>query len=53
MAMVQAEEAKVMETMRNALMSAPGDRVKGVKRKLSLLNSGLIMGGRRRFMVND
>lgn len=50
---LQIEQAKVVESMRNALASSPGDRVKGRKRKMSLLNSGLISGGRRRFMVND
>lgn len=52
-AQLQIEQGKVVESMRTALASAPGDRIKGRKRKMSLLNSGLVTAGRRRFMVND
>lgn len=42
-----------LDDMRNAVASGPGERVQGKRRKMSLLNSGLIMAGRRRFLVND
>lgn len=43
---------KTMEDMRNAMASSPGDRVKGQRRKMSLLNSGLVGARRRRLMIN-